>query len=82
MTQGIATKARFRSRLKQLMLDTSAQRGEPISQRQLAKEADISLSTVSRWYRDDNIVSLDADTLVKFMDYFQCKFEDLVEIER
>lgn len=82
MTQGIATMARFRSRLKQLMLDTSAQRGEPISQRQLAKEADISLSTVSRWYRDDNIASLDADTLVKFMDYFQCKFEDLVEIER
>jgi|GEM_PF-4326347 transcriptional regulator with XRE-family HTH domain len=73
--------ARFHSKLKQVMLQYSAKRGEPLSQRQLAKDTGIALSTISRWYRDDNIGSIDPSTLSKLMEYFGVKFEELVEIE-
>lgn len=80
--QGTNVMARFRSKLKKLLLDKSAQRGEAITQRQLAEETKIALSTISRWYRDDDINSLDAETVVKFMDYFECSFDELVAVER
>lgn len=82
MLQETQQMARFRSRLKQVMLDHAAKVGEPMSQRKLADELKISLTTVTRWYHDDEIKSLDVDTLVKFMDRFNVKFDELVEIER
>lgn len=74
--------ARFRSNLKQVMLNHAARVGEPMSQRQLAKKLGISLTTVTRWYHDEDIKSLDADTLVKLLDEFGVPFDELVEIER
>ena len=71
---------RFRSKLKQVMLDHAAKVGEPMSQRQLASKLDMSLSTVTRWYHDNNIRSLDADTLVKFLKEFDVSFDELVDI--
>ena len=77
----ITLMARFHSRLKQVMLDYSAKKGEPLSQRQLAKDTGIALSTISRWYRDDDIGSLDPRTLSKLMTHFGVTFEELIEIE-
>lgn len=73
--------ARFHSQLKQVMLDHSAKTGEPLSQRRLAKETGIALSTISRWYRDDNIATIDPGTLSKLMNYFEVPFDKLVYIE-
>lgn len=80
MQQGLNLVARFNSRVKQLLLEKGAARGEPISQRQLAKDTNIALSTVSRWYRNDDLDRLDADTVLAFMQYFDCSMSDLVEV--
>lgn len=71
--------ARFRTRLKQLMLDKSAKLGEQLSQRDLAEQSGISLATVSRLYTRE-FDRIDADTLSSLLTYFDCKFEDLIEI--
>lgn len=80
MYQGTAEMARFRSNLKQIMLNHSAKIGEPLSQRQLAERTGIALSTISRWYRDDNISAIEPNTLSKLMGYFDVTFDELVEI--
>ena len=79
MLNEVVTMARFQIRLKQLLLEESAKRGTPISQRRLAAETDLDLTTISRWYRDD-VKRLEPDTLQKLMEYFHCTFEDLVKI--
>jgi transcriptional regulator with XRE-family HTH domain len=80
MYQGNAIMARFRSNLKQIMLNHSAKTGEPLSQRTLAKDTGIALSTISRWYRDDNISAIEPNTLGKLLDYFGVSFDELVDI--
>lgn len=64
--------ARFRMRLNELLQERS------ISQRQLARDSGVSLSTVSRLATKD-FDRIDADTLYTLLDFFQCKFEDLIE---
>lgn len=70
--------ASFRSRLKHLMLQKSMELGSPISQTKVAKDTGVSLATIQRWY-DGTFNRIDADTLYNLLDYFGCKFEDLIQ---
>lgn len=70
--------ARFKSRIAQLMLKRSAEEGRRISQTEVAKESGVSLPTIQRWY-DGTFARIDAETLYALLDYFDCKFEDLIE---
>ncbi len=73
--------ARFRSRLRQLMLAKSLEAGEHISQTTVAEKAEVSFSTVQRWHKPEyKFDRIDADTLKGLLTYFECKFEDLIEI--
>lgn len=79
--QEVKDMASFRSRLKQLMLDTSAKRGESISQTKVAKATGVSLATVQRWYDPEyKFNRVDADTLKGLTKFFKCKMDDLIEI--
>ena len=72
--------ASFRPRLKQLILERSLKDGKQLSQSEVARASGVSLATVQRWYKDDYTVDrVDADTLYGLLDYFGCKFEDLIE---
>lgn len=70
--------ASFRSRLKELMLKKSVEVQRPLTQTEVAKEAGVSFATVQRVY-DGTFKRIDADTLYGLLDYFDCKFEDLIE---
>lgn len=73
--------ARFRSRLRQLMLQKSLAENKPISQTEVAEEAKVSFSTVQRWHKPEYTFDrIDADTLAGLLKYFNCKFEDLIEV--
>lgn len=78
MLNGVAM-ARFQIQLKQLLLNESAKRGATISQRTLAAETGLDLTTISRWYRND-VNRIEPTTLHKFMTYFHVGFDDLVKI--
>ncbi len=79
--EGMKEMARFRSRLRQLMLTKSVEVGKPISQTEVADEAKVSFSTVQRWHKPEYTFDrIDADTLSGLLTYFNCKFEDLIEI--
>lgn len=71
--------ARFRTHLKQLMLNKSAKIGHQITQTEVANETKLSLPTISRWY-SDKVDRLEADTLIALMKYFDCQLNDIVEI--
>ncbi len=81
MPQRIKEMASFRSRLRQLMLNRSAELGQPISQTKVANESGVSLPTVQRWFDPDYTFNrVDADTVKGLTSFFGCKFEDLIEI--
>lgn len=70
----------FRPRLKQLMLKRSLEVGKQLTQTEVAEEAGVSLATVQRWYRDGATFDrIDAETFYALLDYFDCRFEDLIE---
>lgn len=70
----------FRPRLKPLMLRRSLEIGRQLKQTEVAEAAGISLATVQRWYRDGvTFDRIDAETFYALLDYFNCKFEDLIE---
>lgn len=71
--------AKFVPQIKKLMLKKSVELGYPLTQRELADEAGVSLPTVSRWYNGD-FDRIDAETVVRLMGYFQCTFSELIEI--
>lgn len=79
MLDGVSEMAKFQIQLKQLLLNESAKRGEPISQRRLAEETGLDLMTISRWYRDD-VKRIEPGTLDKLMRYFNVGFDQLVKI--
>jgi DNA-binding Xre family transcriptional regulator len=70
--------ASFRSRLKPLLLERSVKEGKSISQSEVARATQLSFATIQRWY-DGEFDRIDAKTLYPLMDYFGCKFEDLIE---
>jgi DNA-binding Xre family transcriptional regulator len=68
----------FRSRLKPLLLEKSLKLGRQISQSEVARETGLSFATIQRLY-DGEFDRIDAKTLYGLLDYFGCKFEDLIE---
>lgn len=74
----IIAMTRFRTQLKALMLNKGAERGEPLTQREVSEETNVSLATISRLYNSD-FDRIDADTLYALLDYFGCTFEELIE---
>lgn len=76
--QRIDTMASFRSRLKQLMLERSAKEGKLLTQKELEASTHVPYATIQRWY-DGEFDRIDAKILYPLLDYFDCKFEDLIE---
>lgn len=76
---GVTMAARFRANLKQLILNKGAQRGAPLTQREVAEESGVSLATISRWYRGE-IDRIDADTVLRLTRYFACSINELIEV--
>jgi DNA-binding Xre family transcriptional regulator len=70
---------RFRVKLRGLMLKFAAERGEPLTQVDLARETGIGRPAVNRWYQGD-VERIEARPLLAFMRYFNCSLTDLVEI--
>ena len=54
--------------------------GRSITQRDVADETGIALSTISRWFRND-IQRMDAHVVVALAEYFECDIGDLLVIE-
>lgn len=71
--------AKFRARVEQLVLAKSAAQGTRISQREVAEESGVPLTTLSRWY-NQSFERMDADTVLKLMRYLGCTLNDLVEV--
>jgi DNA-binding Xre family transcriptional regulator len=76
--QGASNMASFRSRLKTLLLERSAREGRAISQSEVARETGLSFATIQRLY-DGKFDRIDSKTLYALLDYFGCKFDDLIE---
>lgn len=79
LIQVVPVVATFRARIKPLMLDKAAAEGEPLRLNQIAKQAGVSLATVSRWYNSD-FDRIDADTVLRLMNYFGCSLNELIEV--
>lgn len=71
--------AKFNTKLKALMLRKSAEIGEPITQKEIADATGLSLPTIARWYHND-VDRIEPNTTAALMKYFDCKFEDLIEV--
>lgn len=72
--------AAFRSRLRQLMLEQGVKTNRQISQSEVSRQTGVSLPTIQRWYDPEYTFNrVDADTVYCLLDYFECKFEDLIE---
>lgn len=72
--------AGFKTHLKELMLKKSVKIGDRLTQQQVADDTGLSLPTIGRWYRGE-VDRIEKDTVLKFMKYFDCGFEDLVSFE-
>jgi DNA-binding Xre family transcriptional regulator len=68
----------FRSQLKPLLLERSMREGRQISQSEVPRETGLSFATIQRLY-EGTFDRIDAKTLYALLDYFRCKFEDLIE---
>ncbi len=77
-SQKVIEMASFRSRLKPLLLERSVKEGKQISQSELARQTHVPFATIQRWY-DGEFDRIDAKILYPLLDYFECKFEDLIE---
>lgn len=71
--------AKFKTNLKALMLNKSAQEGELVTQKEIAEATGLSLPAVARWYHSD-VERLEPNSVSSLMKYFNCKFEELVEV--
>jgi DNA-binding Xre family transcriptional regulator len=67
----------FKTHLKTLMMKRGLERGEPITQKQIAQATGISQPTLSRWYQG-SVDRLEFDTVAKLMRYFNCELSDLI----
>ena len=59
-----------------------AQEGKQLSQRALARDLGISLTTVNKLYNGRPLTSrIDPETVEKICDYFQCSIDDLFTLK-
>jgi DNA-binding Xre family transcriptional regulator len=73
--------AEFKVHLKKWLLRKSEQQGERITQREVAAATGLSLPTISRMYTTGKAKRLEADTVAALLQYFGCKYDDLIEFE-
>lgn len=71
--------ARFKTNLKSLMLRKSVELDRPLNRSDIAEATGLSIPTISRWYNSD-VDRIEPNTLAALLKYFNCKFDDLVEI--
>ncbi len=71
--------AKFRLRVEELALKKAAARGYRLSQKEIAEKSKVPVTTLSRI---TNRVTrrIDADTVARLMDYFECGIGDLIEV--
>lgn len=79
MGEGVMV-AQFKSNLKQLILNESAKRGTPLTQRELSQKSGVSSATITRWYKG-GFDRIDADTVMKLTRFFGCSINELIEVE-
>lgn len=70
----------FKTHIKELMLKKSVKVGDRVTQQQVAEATGLSLPTIGRWYRGE-VDRIEKDTVLKFMKFFDCAFEDLISFE-
>ncbi len=69
---------RFVCRFHQLLLNKQAKEGKSISLGEVSRTTGISYPTIARWNNTEiRMSSIEADTLLTLLEYFDCKFEDL-----
>lgn len=73
--------AKFKSKLKALMMKKSAVEGDPVTQKMVADATGLSYPTIYRWYHN-RIERLEPETVASLTSYFDCPMEELVEVER
>lgn len=77
---GSSMAAKFRSRLRQLMLERSAKEGRLLTQKDVEAGSQVPYHTIQRWYdNDEPFERIDAKVLYPLLDYFECGFDDLIE---
>lgn len=72
--------ARFKTNLKQLILNKSARDGRRISYKEVAEETGLSEITISRWARGE-VARLELETINSLCKYLGCTFEELIQFE-
>jgi DNA-binding Xre family transcriptional regulator len=72
--------ARFRTNVRQLILDKSAREGRRITYKEVANDIGLSEITISRWARNE-IERIDLSMIKLLCDYFNCTFEELVQYD-
>lgn len=68
----------FQSRLRQLLLEESAKRGDRIEQKEVAEKTGLQEVTISKWMSDKPMAQIRAETVDALMNFFNCEFGDLV----
>lgn len=81
----VVTMASLKIRLRELMREKTVRDGrhpdyEQLTQEEVAKALGVDNNTVSAWARN-SVQRLDKDTIVKLCKYFECRIEELLQIE-
>ena len=71
--------AKFRLRIEELASKKSAEQGKRISQKDLAEQSGVAITTLSRW-TNQRFERLDADLVMKLQRYFDCSLDELIEV--
>lgn len=74
------SKAKFKTKLQDLMRAKSLERGELLTQSELARATALSFPTIHRLHRGQ-VERLEAETIRRLTTYFDCKVGDLIEVE-
>lgn len=69
---------KFKSNLKNLMLAKAQRNGEPVTQKQIAEEANVSYPTIQDYYHG-NIERVEHDTAERIASVFNCTLGELLE---
>lgn len=72
--------ARFRTNVRQLILERSAKEGRRITYKEVAKDTGLSEITISRWARNE-VERIELATSKVLCDYFNVTFEELVQFD-
>lgn len=74
------TVAKFKTNVDKLIIRKSAQVGKRLTHEDVSVATGLSVPTIGRWARSE-VARLELKTIKKLCDYFDCKFEQLVEFD-